>query len=166
MILSKFGPSDKSPFKFGVTSLTLLQYRDECRHTSSLLTRSPSSFYLAPRNSRGTQDVRTPESRCPNGTRHRYYMQEDDINLGSMPSRSTTTHGYGITISGGKPGPFDEERNVFGKMSGPMSKLERSVEESNSGSEENILPLQQKEAYLPCEEKKGIIRTTEIMISR
>jgi hypothetical protein len=93
-------------------------------------------------------------------------MQEDDINLGSMPSRSTTTHGYGITISGGKPGPFDEERNVFGKMSGPMSKLERSVEESNSGSEENILPLQQKEAYLPCEEKKGIIRTTEIMISR
>ena len=107
----------------------------------------------------------------PNSSRHRYYIQEDDIKLGSLPSRSTLSkHGYGVSVVGGKSLSDDEStiyRQRSATNSGPMSKLEQSLEEPDSGSEENILPLQNR-AHLPRErdQRRGIMRTTEVMVSR
>lgn len=108
-------------------------------------------------------------------TRHRYYVQEDQIKMGSLHSRSTK-HGYGVSVngvsvSGGKS--VLEERELY-KMrsasgSGPTSKLEQSITENDSGSEENILPKAQlRERPLPPTHRpaRGIVRTTEILISR
>jgi hypothetical protein len=109
----------------------------------------------------------------PNGARHRYYVQEDDIKLGSLPSRSTLTkQSYGVSVSGGKMGSSDDERTLYGqgsaRGSGPMSKLEESIGENDSGSEENILPAQQTRVHMPRErdQGRGIVRTTEVLISR
>lgn len=69
-------------------------------------------------------------------------------------------------------GSSDDERTLYGQNSargnGPMSKLEESIGENDSGSEENISPVQQTRAHMPRErdQKRGIVRTTEVMISR
>ena len=100
-------------------------------------------------------------------------MQEDDIKLGSMPSRSThTKQSYGVSVSGGKKGSSDDERTLYAqpgaKGSGPMSKLEESIGEHDGGSEESILPVQQTQVHVPREreQRRGIVRTTEVTISR
>lgn len=69
-------------------------------------------------------------------------------------------------------GSSDDERTLYGQGSarsgGPMSKLEESIGENDSGSEENILPAQQTRVHMPRERdpKRGIVRTTEVLISR
>jgi len=128
------------------------------------------------------------------GSAHgRYYLHEDDLKMSPMRSRSTTTlgnKGYKITvIGGGRISPEDPKvyRQPSLASSGPMSKLEQSITEKDSGSEDNMmvpmpLPLQGRQrAYLarerererekdraerPKERPKGILRTTEVMISR
>jgi hypothetical protein len=108
------------------------------------------------------------------GIQGRYYIHEDDVKLGSMPSRSTiiSKQGYGVTVIGGLPG--DDDRRIYRQpsstSSGPMSKLEASIGENDSGSEENILPLQvHSRVHMPKDRNRtgrGIMRTTEVMISR
>lgn len=71
-------------------------------------------------------------------------------------------------------GSSDDETTLYaqmsGKGSGPMSKLEESIGENDSGSEENILPVQQTRVHMPRErddyQRRGIVRTTEVTISR
>ncbi|KAH6711072.1 hypothetical protein BKA61DRAFT_695010 [Leptodontidium sp. MPI-SDFR-AT-0119] len=123
----------------------------------------------------------------------RYYLHEDELKMSPMRSRSTTAlgnKGYKITvIGGGRTSPEDPKvyRQPSLVSSGPMSKLEQSITENDSGSEDNMmvpmpLPLQGRQrAYLarereqerqrdraerPKERPKGILRTTEVMVSR
>jgi hypothetical protein len=55
---------------------------------------------------------------------------------------------------------------------GPMSKLEQSITENDSGSEETIFSASMKgkhRVHLPppqVERPRGILRTTEVMVSR
>ena len=69
-------------------------------------------------------------------------------------------------------GSSDDERTLYGqgsaRGSGPMSKLEESIGENDSGSEGYILPTQQTRVHMPRERdpKRGIVRTTEVLISR
>ncbi|KAH7336337.1 hypothetical protein BKA65DRAFT_552994 [Rhexocercosporidium sp. MPI-PUGE-AT-0058] len=128
------------------------------------------------------------------GSSHgRYYLQEDDLKMSPIRSRSTTAlgnKGYKITvIGGGRMSPEDPKvyRQPSLASSGPTSKLEQSITENDSGSEDNMmvpmpLPLQGRErAYLarereqerereraegPKERPKGILRTTEVVVSR
>ncbi len=122
----------------------------------------------------------------------RYYLHED-MKMSPLRSHSTTalgSKGYNITVMGGGRIPSDEPklyRQPSLASSGPMSKLEQSITENDSGSEDNVMvpmPLSlqgRQRAYLarererererdraerPRERPKGILRTTEVMISR
>jgi len=122
--------------------------------------------------------------RVPNssgsGVRGRYYIQEDSMKLGSLPSRSTA---YGVSVvSGPRPRSEDKdfERTLYSQSSitssGPMSKLEASIGENDTGSEENILAIRRQiAAHMPRERplyererdrNRGIMRTTEVVVSR
>jgi len=95
------------------------------------------------------------------------------VKLASIPSRSTLSKhgGYGVTVVAARTG--DDERRVYRQpssiSSGPMSKLEASIGENDSASDENILPLQvHTRVHLPKDRDRhgrGILRTTEVMIS-
>ncbi|TAQ89354.1 hypothetical protein B7494_g2354 [Chlorociboria aeruginascens] len=101
-------------------------------------------------------------------SRHRYYVQDDDIKLNSLPSHSTMmgSPGYGVTVSGGtENGTLYSSPSVT--STGPTSKLEQSIEENDSGSDENILPALLHQVYAPGRDpRRGIMRTTEVMITR
>jgi len=104
--------------------------------------------------------------------RHRYQLQEEDMKMSPLPTRSTIRgkQGYGVMVSGGGRTTYEERNTDFG----PMSKLEQSITENDSGSEENILPAQIKgkhRVHMPPtqvqrERPRGILRTTEVMVSR
>jgi hypothetical protein len=76
---------------------------------------------------------------------------------------------YGVEVSGGSRSICYGRRDF-----GPMSKLEQSVAESDTGSEEMMFsdPMKgkgkQRAHMLPpqVERPRGILRTTEIMVSR
>jgi len=106
--------------------------------------------------------------RSGSGARGRYYAHPDDVKLGSVPSRSTLgKQGYGVTVSGGSGSERRLHSQPSSASSGPMSKLEASIE---SGSEENILPTPiETRVQLPSQRDRtgrGIMRTTEVMVSR
>lgn len=136
------------------------------------------AFLIDTAKLRSTQR-RTGETHRPRG--HYYVQEDDDVKLSSLPSRSTISkHGYGVSVVGGiRPkGDKDFERILHRQSSsassGPMSRLEASIREHETGSEENILPQRQLAAYLKDmdrqtserERSRGIVRTTEVMISR
>jgi len=108
------------------------------------------------------------------GAKGRYYIHPDDVRLGSIPSRSTLgKQGYGVTVSGG--GLVDNVRKIHSQpsftSSGPTSKLEASIGENDTGSEEDIMPMQIQttRVQLPGQRDRsgnGILRTTEVMVSR
>ena len=119
--------------------------------------------------------------------RHKYYIQDEDMKMASLPSRSgtvTTKNGYNITVirSGptGQKVPLDEQsiyRKGSDTSSGPMSRLEQSITENDSGSEETIWAVQGvqdiqggQRAYIPRErdrnQRRGTLRTTEVLVSR
>jgi len=125
-------------------------------------------------------------ARRTGGTRatgHYYIHDDDDVKLSSLPSRSTLSkHGgaYGVSVVGGIRPSDDKEfertlrRQGSSASSGPMSRLEASIREHDTGSEENILPQRHLAAHLKDMERqaherernRGIVRTTEVMISR
>jgi len=100
----------------------------------------------------------------------RYYIQED-FKMGSMPSQSTISKGggYNISISGGSEEEARRQRSGT-ISSGPTSKLEASI--SPGHSQENIIPQKETTTYVPSERErdgyrsKGIMRTTEVVVSR
>lgn len=104
------------------------------------------------------------------GAGGKYYIQNE---LEMTPSRSTLSRpGYGVTVIGG---PLMEgEKRLYRQGSatsdGPMSKLEASIEESDSGSEENILPVRvpMRARIVRRSDKNdnGIMRTTEVVVTR
>jgi hypothetical protein len=117
------------------------------------------------------------------GARHRYFPQQDDKELLSMPSRSTFSGNkeeyYGVKISGGNPSFDDETSSV------PTSRLEKAIEENDSGNEERVMPRLQglHKAYVQRGRErrdsrdwrdqrdwkdpgKGIFRTTEVSVTR
>jgi len=106
------------------------------------------------------------------GAQGRYYVHSD-VRLGAVPSRSTLgKQGYGVTVSGGPLG--DSKRELHSqpssRSSGPMSKLEASIGMNDTGSEESILssPIHTR-VHLPSQRDRsgeGIMRTTEVMVSR
>jgi len=106
-----------------------------------------------------------------NGIGGRYYIHDEDLKLASIPSRSTLSRlGYGVTVKGSRRG--EEEgisyRQGSATSSGPLSKLEASLEENDYESE-SMLPLQMHaKAYIPRgrDARRGILRTTEVMVSR
>lgn len=137
--------------------------------------------------------LRTRKSGLAGSVHGRYYLHEDDMKMSPVTSRSTTAlgnKGYNITVIGGCSMPPDEPRlyrQPSLSSSGPMSKLEQSITENESGSEDNMMapmPLslqgrqrahfaeeRQREwninrAERPKERPRGILRTTEVMISR
>jgi hypothetical protein len=59
-------------------------------------------------------------------------------------------------------------RQNSARGSGPMSQLEESMGEIDTGSVGNILPEQQTGVHLPREldQRRGIVRMTEVTISR
>jgi len=100
-----------------------------------------------------------------------------------MPSRSTFSGSkeeyYGVAISGGKA-PFDDETSSV-----PTSRLEKAIEENDSGNEDHVLPGLQglHKAYAQRgrerrdsrdwrdqrdwkDPRKGIFRTTEVSVTR
>ena len=104
------------------------------------------------------------------------------MKLGSLPSRSTA---YGVSVvAGPRPTSDDKdcERTLYSQSSmtssGPMSKLEASIGENDTGSEENILAIRRQiAAHMPRERERhlydrerdrnrGIMRTTEVVVSR
>lgn len=104
--------------------------------------------------------------------RHRYQLQKEDTKMSPLPTRSAIRdkQGYGVMVSGGGRTIYEERNADFG----PMSKLEQSITENDSGSEENILPTQIKgrhRVHMPPpqvqrERPRGILRTTGVMVSR
>ena len=105
-------------------------------------------------------------------TRHRYELQDEDTKMSPLPIRSMIRgkQGYGVEVSGGSRSIYDGRRDF-----GPMSKLEQSVAETDdSGSEETMFaePMKGKgknRVHMPppqVERPKGILRTTEVMVSR
>jgi len=83
-------------------------------------------------------------------TRHKYYMQSNDINLSSVPTAKKGDR-YGVTVtSNGRP----------------MGKLEKSIKEQD-GSEENILVMDDLEMGNDGHGRKnnGIVKTTEVRVS-
>jgi len=116
-------------------------------------------------------------------TGHYYVHEDDDVKLSSLPSRSTISKyggAYGVSVVGGiRPSDDKEFERILRRQgssvsSGPMSRLEASIRENDSGSEDNILPQRQLSAHLKDmvrqvherERNRGIVRTTEVRISR
>jgi len=114
---------------------------------------------------------------------HYYVQEDDDVKLSSLPSRSTLgKHGgaYGVSVVGGiRPSDDKEFERILRRQgsyasSGPMSRLEASIRDNDSESEENVLPQRQLAAHLKDivrqaherDRNKGIVRTTEVRISR
>lgn len=101
------------------------------------------------------------------------------MKLGSLPTQSTTSlsngKGYNITVIGGGRRSSESELNRVPSLtsSAPTSRLERDIRD-DSGSDEQMvmpLPMQGKRAYAPAdsqvkERPRGIMRTTEVMVSR
>lgn len=91
--------------------------------------------------------------------------------MSPLPVRSANRgkQGYGVEVSGGSRSIYGGRRDF-----GPMSKLEQSVAETDSGSEETMIyePVKGKgkqRVYSPppqVERPRGILRTTEVMVSR
>ncbi|CZT51243.1 uncharacterized protein RSE6_12363 [Rhynchosporium secalis] len=121
----------------------------------------------------------------------RYYLQQDEIKMSPVARSGTAlgNKGYKITVIGGGGKSTTEETDLYRNSSlassGPRSKLEQSITENDSGSEDNImvpmpLPLQGRDnlymtreregdrdrAERPREQPNGILRTTEVSISR
>ncbi len=100
-----------------------------------------------------------------------------------MPSRSTTAlnqKGYKISVSGGGKVSEDGEP-IFNRRpsiasSGPMSKLEQSITEAESEKDYEDLPMHFDRRFRvrsPTDRdfdfqsrRIGILRTTEVMVSR
>jgi hypothetical protein len=118
--------------------------------------------------------------------RNHYYPEDDGKELMSMPSHSTldgAKEGYGVRISGGRS-PFDDERRLYRQdsvSSSPTSRLEKAIEENDSGSDEHMVPGLQglHNAYMKRTDRRdwrdtrvwkdpsrGILRTTEISVTR
>jgi len=119
----------------------------------------------------------------------RYYLQEDEFKMSPVPRSNTAlgNKGYKITVIGGGKGQTEDSdlyRHPSLASSGPMSKLEQSITENDSGSEDNIMvpipvPSQGRDkVYMEREREddrrrversrerpKGILRTTEVSIS-
>lgn len=97
------------------------------------------------------------------------------MKLESLPSRSTVSKhgGYGVSVMAGSIGENENDRRLQRQgsitSSGPMSRLEASIEK---GSEEDILRPESiarprtRERELHRDYGTGIMRTTEVMISR
>jgi hypothetical protein len=91
--------------------------------------------------------------------------------MSPLPTRSLLRgkQGYGVEVRGGSRSVYDSRRDF-----GPMSKLEQSVAESDTGSEEVMFfePIKGKgkqRMHMPppqVERPRGILRTTEVMVSR
>ncbi|KFY74220.1 hypothetical protein V499_05718 [Pseudogymnoascus sp. VKM F-103] len=95
-------------------------------------------------------------------TRHKYYMQSNDINLSAVGKKggdSETPRGdgrYGVSVtSNGRD--FYEER----MPRRPMGKLEQSLTEGEGDSDENILPIQDVERHA----NNRIVKTTEVLVT-
>ena len=108
----------------------------------------------------------------PHGTRQHYFLQEEDVKLATIPSRSTIgKHSYGVSVmaAGRRASGSEDGSTVHGRGSlSPMSKLEQNVIDNESGSEETILPIHSNaRVHLPPRDvRRGIMRTTEVMVSR
>ncbi|KAE8453535.1 hypothetical protein EG329_010396 [Mollisiaceae sp. DMI_Dod_QoI] len=114
---------------------------------------------------------------------NQHYRQKEQLNLEVMPSRSTTAlnqKGYKISVSGGGKVSEDGEP-IFNRRpsiasSGPMSKLEQSITEAESEKDYEDLPMHFDRRFRvrsPTDRdfdfqsrRIGILRTTEVMVSR
>lgn len=96
-------------------------------------------------------------------TRHKYYMQSNDINLSAVGKRddSEGQRGdgrYGVSVtSNGRD--FYEDR----MPRRPMGKLEQSLTEGEGDSDENILPIQDVERHGGGNNR--IVKTTEVRVT-
>ncbi|KFY07700.1 hypothetical protein V492_06903 [Pseudogymnoascus sp. VKM F-4246] len=96
-------------------------------------------------------------------TRHKYYMQSNDINLSAVGKRNDSEGQrgdgrYGVSVtSNGRD--FYEDR----MPRRPMGKLEQSLTEGEGDSDENILPIQDVEAH--GRGNNRIVKTTEVRVS-
>ena len=182
-ILFKYGTCKFDANFNAVTQSSDISYRIEI-NTGILAACLPAlrpifAFLIDTAKSRSTAR-RTGGSR-PHG--HYYIQEDDDVKLSSLPSRSTLSkHGgaYGVSIVGGIRPSDDKEferilrRQGSSASSGPMSRLEASIREHDNGSEEDVLPQRQRPLHLKDMERqiherernRGIVRTTEVMISR
>jgi hypothetical protein len=95
-------------------------------------------------------------------TRHKYYMQSNDINLSAVGKKGDDSDGprgdgrYGVSVtSNGRD--FYEER----VPRRPMGKLEQSLTEGEGDSDENILPIQDVERN----PNNRIVKTTEVRVT-
>ncbi|OBT80418.1 hypothetical protein VF21_00862 [Pseudogymnoascus sp. 05NY08] len=94
-------------------------------------------------------------------TRHKYYMQSNDINLSAVGKQNDTEAPrgdgrYGVSVtSNGRD--FYEER----VPRRPMGKLEQSLTEGEGDSDENILPIQDVERHA----NNRIVKTTEVRVT-
>ncbi|KFY98300.1 hypothetical protein V498_01565 [Pseudogymnoascus sp. VKM F-4517 (FW-2822)] len=95
-------------------------------------------------------------------TRHKYYMQSNDINLASVgkpdDSEGARDGRYGVSVtSNGRD--FYEDR----MPRRPMGKLEQSLTEGEGDSDENILPIQDADSHRNGNNR--IVKTTEVRVS-
>lgn len=96
-------------------------------------------------------------------TRHKYYMQSNDINLSAVGKRDDSEGArgdgrYGVSVtSNGRD--FYEER----VPRRPMGKLEQSLTEGEGDSDENILPIQDVE--MNGRANNRIVKTTEVRVT-
>jgi hypothetical protein len=97
-----------------------------------------------------------------------YKLQDEDTKMSRLPTRSMMRgKAYGVEVSGG-----ERSRYGGGKDFGPISKLEQSITKNDSGSEETKFPALMKGEHwmhVPppqVERPRGILRTTEVMVSR
>lgn len=96
-------------------------------------------------------------------TRHKYYMQSNDINLSNVGKQSDSEGArgdgrYGVSVtSNGRD--FYEER----MPKRPMGKLEQSLTEGEGDSDENILPIQDIDRLEGGNNR--IVKTTEVRVS-
>lgn len=96
-------------------------------------------------------------------TRHKYYMQSNDINLSNVGKRDDSEGArgdgrYGVSVtSNGRE--FYEER----MPKRPMGKLEQSLTEGEGDSDENILPIQDMDRLEGGNNR--IVKTTEVRVS-
>ncbi|KFY90705.1 hypothetical protein V500_05043 [Pseudogymnoascus sp. VKM F-4518 (FW-2643)] len=96
-------------------------------------------------------------------TRHKYYMQSNDINLSNVGKRDDSEGArgdgrYGVSVtSNGRD--FYEER----MPKRPMGKLEQSLTEGEGDSDENILPIQDMDRLEGGNNR--IVKTTEVRVS-
>lgn len=95
-------------------------------------------------------------------TRHKYYMQSNDINLSSIKrddTQGTRDERYGVSVtSNGRD--FYEDR----VPRRPMGKLEQSLTEGENDSDENILPIQDTDSHESGKNNR-IVKTTEVRVS-